>query len=211
VACVLTPTKRGSRHSVEREPRLRSALAQDIRRSLHPFGLTPLTWRRVLVQLLLSSELRLVVAFRLYSWLDDHTPYPLAYIAYMVVRGHTGCDLALGAEIGPGLRIEHRSDIVIGSSAALGSDVDVYNGVTVGKRRPPSEGEMPRIGSRVSLGTGAKVLGGITLGDDVVVAANAVVIDDVDPDTTVVGIPARPARSGSQGRRPHNDVAESWA
>ncbi len=171
---------------------LRATIARDTLRSLHPYGLTPLTWRRVVIQLLLSSELRLVVAFRLYAWLDDQGSYQLAYIVYMLVRGRTGCDLALGAQIGPGLRLEHRSDIVIGTSAVLGADVDVYNGVSVGKRRPPRESEMPRIGDRVSLGTGAKILGGITVGDDAIVAANAVVIGDVEPGVTVAGVPARP-------------------
>jgi serine O-acetyltransferase len=185
---------------------LRATLARDTLRSLHPHALETITVRRVVEQLLLSPELRLVVAFRLYSWLAEHVRWSLAHCVYMYIRGRTGCDLALGAVIGPGLRIEHRSDIVIGMSAVLGSDIDVYNGVTVGKRRPPSD-EMPTIGDRVMLAAGAKLLGNITIGDDVVVAANAVVLDDVEAGATVAGVPARPvghARPSQLGRSRSN-------
>lgn len=169
---------------------LRPLLSRDIRRSLHPRGLVRPTPRRVLEQLLLSPELRLVVAFRIYSWVGQYVRWSVAYYMYMFTRARTGCDLALGAVIGPGLRIEHRSDIVIGTSAVVGRDVDCYNGVTLGKRRPPDENEMPTIGDRVMLGTGAKILGGVVVGDDVVVAANAVVLRDVEAGATVAGIPA---------------------
>lgn len=174
---------------------LLATLERDVLRSL---DLTPLTPWTVMLQLLLSPELRLVVAFRLYSWLSDHVRWSLGYTIYMYTRGRTGCDLALGAAIGPGLRIEHRSDIVIGASAVLGCDISVYNGVTVGKRRPPRD-EMPRIGDRVTLGSGAKILGDIRIGDDVVVGANAVVLNDVKSGTTVAGIPARPVGPASRG------------
>jgi len=170
---------------------LRTTLARDIRRSIRGDGTTPLTTRGVIVQVLTSPELRLVIAFRLYTWLWRRFGGSLPYYLYTYLRGRIGCDIGLGAEIGPGLRVGHRADIVIGSMAVLGADVDVYNGVTIGTRRPPLN-EMPTIGNRVVLCSGAKVLGSIKIGDDVVVAANAVVLEDVESGQTVAGVPARP-------------------
>ena len=182
------------------EAGLRAVLRRDIQRALDPECRRALTIWRVVLQLLLSPELRLVVLFRLYSWLGDHGPYLPAYVVYMMTRGRTGCDLALGARIGPGLRLDHRSDIVIGTTVVAGSDLTVYNGVSVGKRRPPLEHDMPILGDRVTISTGAKVLGALRVGDDSVVAANAVVLADVSPGTTVAGIPARPVGSAASRR-----------
>lgn len=174
---------------------LRATLTSDLLRSLYAERHTPLTPRVVIVQLLTSPELRLVVAFRLYTWLWQRFGGSAPYYLYTYLRARMGCDIGLGAVIGPGLRVVHRADIVIGSSAVLGADVDVYNGVTIGTRRPPLN-EMPTIGDRVVICSGAKVLGSIKVGDDVVIAANAVVLDDVESGATVAGIPARPVGNG---------------
>jgi serine O-acetyltransferase len=166
-------------------------LARDISRSLHPESAVPLTARRVTVQLLTSPELRLVVAFRIYTWLWQRFGGSFPYYLYTYLRGRMGNDIALGAVIGPGFRVGHRGAIVIGSAAVIGADVDVYDGVSIGVRKPPHN-EMPVIGDRVILFSGAKVLGPIRIGDDARVGANAVVLDDVESGVTVVGIPARP-------------------
>ena len=203
-------TSHGGCNSADRG--LRATLALDIRRAFHPQGVIRPTRLRVIEHLVLNPELRLVVAFRLYSWLGEHVRWSLANYVYMYTRGRTGCDLALGAVIGPGLRIEHRSDIVIGAASVVGSEVDVFNGVTLGKRRPPDEDEMPTIGDRVVLCTGAKILGNVTIGDDVTVAANAVVLDDVEEGTTVAGVPARPVGGsgiGAQAAGPKADAIRS--
>jgi len=173
---------------------LRAILARDTLRSIDETGATALTTRRVVVQLVTSPELRLVVAFRLYTWLYRRFGGSLPYYLYTYVRARMGCDIGLGADIGPGFRIGHRSDVVIGSMAVIGADVHVYNGVSIGTRRPPLN-EMPTIGDRVLICSGAKVLGDIKIGDDVVIAANAVVLDDVPSGTTVAGVPARPIRA----------------
>jgi serine O-acetyltransferase len=157
-----------------------------------------ITIRLLVLQLLLSPELRLIVLFRLYSWLDDHGARLLAYVVYSFTRARTGCDLPIGARIGPGLKMDHRSDIVVGASVVAGSDLTIYNGVSLGKRRPPSD-EMPTIGDRVTIGTGAKILGAVTVGDDAVIGANAVVLADVAPGSTVVGVPAHPVGLVSTG------------
>ncbi|MBV9803782.1 MAG: hypothetical protein JO130_11345 [Solirubrobacterales bacterium] len=189
---------RASYSDKSERPGLRFALTRDIRRTLDPLGRTTLTPWRVTNIVLWSPELRLVIAFRLYSWIAEHVNWYLGNVMYAIARGRMACDLQLGATIGPGLRIEHRADVVVGGSAVLGSDIDLYNGVTVGKRRPPWDEVQPTIGDRVMLGAGAKILGGITVGDDVVVAANAVVLDDVPDGAAVAGIPARQVGRGSR-------------
>lgn len=158
---------------------------------MDPFCRRELTAWRVVVQLL-QPEARLVVCYRLYSWMHRRGWFWPSHLMHLSVRGRTGCEIAPNARIGPGLRVEHRSDVVIGDTAVLGSDVSIYNGVSLGKRRPPWEHEMPTIGSRVILGAGAKILGAVSIGDDAIVAANAVVLKDVEARSMVAGNPARP-------------------
>jgi serine O-acetyltransferase len=97
----------------------------------------------------------------------------------------TGVDINPSAEIGPGLRISHGVGIVIGGAARLGADAIVLHQVTVGS---PSQGrvaEMPVIGDRAFLSAGCKLIGKITIGDDVAVGPNAVVTQDIPSGTRV--------------------------
>ena len=102
----------------------------------------------------------------------------------------TGIELPCEARIGRRLIIEHGFDVVVSGDAALGDDVVLRNGVTIGLRHKDRRGS-PTIGNRVDIGTGAKLLGPIRIGDDVVVGANAVVITDVPSNSIAVGVPAR--------------------
>lgn len=108
--------------------------------------------------------------------------------------------LVTGAEIHPAMRagrrlfIDHGMGIVIGETAELGDDVSIYQGVTLGGTSWAQEKRHPTIGNNVILGAGAKVIGAITLADNVRVGSNAVVVKDVAAQTTVVGIPAKPVK-----------------
>jgi serine O-acetyltransferase len=102
----------------------------------------------------------------------------------------TGIDLPCEVVVGRRFRIEHFGDIVISGDARFGDDVVVRNGVTVGLRHTNVRGA-PRIGNRVDIGAGAKILGVIDIGDDVAIGANAVVLTDVPPNSIAVGVPAR--------------------
>ena len=102
----------------------------------------------------------------------------------------TGIDLPCETTVGRRFRIEHFGGIVISGDAVFGDDVTVRQGVTVDLRRTGERGA-PVIGDRVDIGAGAKVLGPIQIGDDVMVGANAVVIRDVPSNSIAVGIPAR--------------------
>lgn len=174
------------------ESRLRDILARDLERATDALASRRLTWWRVAVQLL-EPETRLVVYFRVYAWMHARGWHWRAHIVHMWVRSRTNCEIAPTARIGPGLRIEHGSDLVIGATAVIGADVSIYNGVTLGKRRPPFD-RMPTVGDRVVIGAGAKVLGGVVIGDDATVGANAVVLEDVEAGSSVGGVPARVVR-----------------
>lgn len=102
----------------------------------------------------------------------------------------TGIDLPCETRVGRRLRIEHFGGIIISGDTVIGDDVVVRNGVTIGLRHTGKPGA-PRIGNRVDIGAGAKILGTITVGDDAVIGANAVVLQDVPPGALAVGVPAR--------------------
>jgi serine O-acetyltransferase len=102
----------------------------------------------------------------------------------------TGIDLPCEVAIGRRFRIEHFGGIIISGDAVIGDDVVLRNGVTIGLKHRDDPGS-PVIGNRVDIGAGAKVLGKIRIGDDVLIGANAVVITDVPPNSIAVGVPAR--------------------
>lgn len=102
----------------------------------------------------------------------------------------TGIDLPCETTIGRRFRIDHFGDIIISGDAVMGDDVLVRNGVTIGLARRDDPGS-PIIGNRVEIGAGAKVLGKIRIGDDVIIGANAVVVRDVPANSIAVGVPAR--------------------
>lgn len=116
-------------------------------------------------------------------------------VIYMVLNKLTEivCGITIGstAEIGRRLSIEHHGCIVIHGAARLGDDCLIRHGVTIGNKGAADPGAAPVIGHRVDIGAGAKILGRITVGDDVVVGANAVVVHDVPNNAIVGGVPAR--------------------
>lgn len=101
----------------------------------------------------------------------------------------TGIDLPCEVQIGRRLVIEHFGGIIISGDTVLGDDVVIRNGVTIGLKHTGIAGA-PVIGNRVDIGTGAKILGAITIGDDVAIGANAVVLQDVPANSLAVGVPA---------------------
>jgi serine O-acetyltransferase len=118
-------------------------------------------------------------------------PFSILYkLLKIVCESLTGTELPCEVVIGRRLRIEHSFDIVVSGDAVLGDDVILRNGVTIGLRHEGKRGS-PVIGNRADIGAGAKILGPITIGDDVSIGANAVVIRDVPPNCIAVGVPAR--------------------
>lgn len=112
----------------------------------------------------------------------------------------TGADIAWQAEIGPGFVLFHPTGVVIGPRCTLGENCRVQQGVTLGQRSggraPDAEEDSPTIGSRVEIGAGCRVLGAISVGDRARLGANAVVLQNIPPGATAVGVPAVVVRAG---------------
>ena len=134
------------------------------------------------------------VAHTLYGW----NIKLLARIVSQIARGLTGIEIHPGATIGRRFFIDHGMGVVIGETTIIGDDVILYQGVTLGGTGKARGKRHPTIGNRVVVGTGAKVLGDITLGDNVKVGAGSVVVHSVPSDSTVVGIPGRIVRTRGQ-------------
>ena len=113
-------------------------------------------------------------------------------------RRVTGIEIHPAAVIGRGLFIDHGMGVVIGETTVIGDQVTLFQGVTLGGNGKECGKRHPTLGNRIVIGAGAKVLGNITIGDDVFIGANAVVVRDVPSDCTVVGVPGRIANLEGQ-------------
>jgi serine O-acetyltransferase len=112
----------------------------------------------------------------------------------MLVRMLTGIEIHPAARIGQGLFIDHGAGVVIGETADIGDDVTMYQGVTLGGTGFATGKRHPTVQDNVTIGSGAKLLGPITIGHGAKIGANSVVITDVPPNSTVVGNPGHPVR-----------------
>ncbi len=118
----------------------------------------------------------------------------------MLSRTWTGIEIHPAARIGQGFFIDHGAGVVIGETAQIGSDVTLYQGVTLGGTGFQTGKRHPTLEDNVTVGAGAKLLGAITVGHGAKIGANTVVIHDVPPNSTVVGNPGHPVRV--EGKRP---------
>ncbi len=139
--------------------------------------------------LFLYPGLQAVWAHRLSHWLWRHRMPLLARFISQVARLFTGIEIHPGAELGRRLFIDHGMGTVIGETAVVGDDVTLYQGVTLGGTGKEKGKRHPTIGSRVSIGSGAKLLGNITIGDNCRVGAGSVVLRNVPANSTIVGVP----------------------
>jgi serine O-acetyltransferase len=103
----------------------------------------------------------------------------------------TGIEIHPGAKIGRRLFIDHGMGVVIGETSIIGDDCTIYQGVTLGGTGKQRGKRHPTLGNKVVVGVGAKILGAVTIGDDAKIGGGAVVLRDVPPHTTAVGVPAR--------------------
>lgn len=132
-----------------------------------------------------------MVTYRItHRLLKMHIPF-LPRLLSQLARHFTGIEIHPGATIGRGLFIDHGMGVVIGETSILGDNITLYQGVTLGGTGKEKGKRHPTIGNNVVVGTGGKILGNITVGDNSYVGANAVVIKDVPPNSTVVGVPGR--------------------
>ncbi|MBI3067464.1 MAG: serine O-acetyltransferase [Betaproteobacteria bacterium] len=128
---------------------------------------------------------------RLAHWLWEARLKWLARFVSHIGRWLTGIEIHPGARIGQRFFIDHGTGVVIGETAEIGDDCTLYHGVTLGGTSWTKGKRHPTLGNGVVVGAGAKILGPITVGDSAKVGSNAVVVKDVPPGATAVGIPAR--------------------
>lgn len=112
-----------------------------------------------------------------------------------VIEMTCGIMLPEGADIGHRLNIEHFGGIIVHGAATIGDDCVLRQGVTLGNKVDDRPHDAPRLGNRVDVGAGAKILGAVTIGDDAIIGANSVVVRDVPAGAVVAGIPARIIRN----------------
>lgn len=148
--------------------------------------------------LLLYPGIKAVRSHRLAHWCYRHNLKFLARAISQRSRRRTGIEIHPGATIGRRLVIDHGMGIVIGETAEIGDDCLIYHGVTLGGTGKDVGKRHPTIGNNVLIGTGAKVLGPIKVGDNSRIAANSVVLREIPEDSTAVGIPARVVRIAGQ-------------
>ena len=154
--------------------------------------------RSALEILLLYPGVRAVRSHRKAHWCYRHNLKFLARAISQRSRRRTGIEIHPGATIGRRLVIDHGMGIVIGETAEIGDDCLIYHGVTLGGTGKDVGKRHPTIGNNVLIGTGAKVLGPIKVGDNSRIAANSVVLREIPEDSTAVGIPARVVRIAGQ-------------
>lgn len=141
-----------------------------------------------------KAILRYRVAHKLY--LKKH--YFLArWVSQRAVR-KTGIEIHPGATIGRGLFIDHGSGVIIGETAELGDNVTLYQGVTLGGTGKEQGKRHPTLKDNVMVSAGAKVLGSFTIGENSKIGAGSVVLKEVPPNCTVVGVPGRIVKMGDQ-------------
>jgi serine O-acetyltransferase len=145
------------------------------------------TWRTV-------PSFRFLVAYRIGVWARSGSHHrPTRWLTSRSYRRNSiryGIEIPFGARVGAGLRINHQvGGVVVNQRAVLGSAITLTPGVVIGNNAPNPDA--PVLGDRVVLNVGSKIIGAITLGNDIQVGANAVVIRDVPDDTVVAGVPAR--------------------
>lgn len=141
--------------------------------------------------LLLYSGLHAVLYHRIAHWFFKRKRFFLARLISQHARFVTGIEIHPGATIGRGLFIDHGMGVVIGETSEIGDFCTIYQGVTLGGTGSEKGKRHPTLGSNVMVGAGAKVLGPFTVGAGAKIAAGAVVLSEVPPHSTAVGIPAR--------------------
>ncbi len=144
-----------------------------------------------------------LILYRISHWLWNHKLYFLARFLSYIIRLLTGIDIHPAAKIGRRLFIDHGAGVVIGETAEIGNDVTIYHGVTLGGNTWKKVKRHPTIMDNVVIGAGAKIIGPVVVGSNSYIGSGSVVVKEVPPNSTVVGVPGRVVhrRNGSVKER----------
>ena len=139
----------------------------------------------------LYSGYKAVRSHRRANWFFRHNMKFIARFISQRSRHKTGIEIHPGATIGKGLFIDHGMGVVIGETTEIGENCTLYQGVTLGGTGKDTGKRHPTLGNNVLVGCGARVLGPFKVGDNARIAAGAVVLNEIPPDSTAVGVPAQ--------------------
>ena len=167
---------------------------KDLRKTIEAYKARDPAARSSLEVLLLYPGIKAVLSHRRAHWCHMHGLKFLARLISQRSRHRTGIEIHPGAKIGKRLVIDHGMGIVIGETAEIGDDCLIYHGVTLGGTGKDHGKRHPTLGNNVMVSAGAKVLGPFKVGDGARIAANAVVLTEIPPQATAVGVPARVVR-----------------
>lgn len=157
------------------------------------------------MEVFLYPSFRVMLSYRRAHKLYKKGHYFLArWISQRAVR-RTGIEIHPGAQIGKGLFIDHGSGVIIGETAVIGDNCTLYQGVTLGGTGKEQGRRHPTLGDNVMVSAGAKVIGSFKVGDNSKIGAGSVVLHEVPPDSTVVGVPGRVVKK-KQVSRPQDDL-----
>src|SRR5688572_17758047 len=140
-----------------------------------------------------------LLAYRVSHWLRSYSVPLIPRAICQTARALTGIEIHPSAKIGSGFFIDHGMGVVVGETAEIGDYVTLFQGVTLGGTGKERGKRHPTLGNHVVVGAGAKILGAITIGDNVKIGANSVVLKNVAANSTVIGVPARVIKT--QGER----------
>lgn len=150
------------------------------------------------MEVLLYPSFKVMLHYRLAHKLYNGRHYFLArWVSQRGVR-KTGIEIHPGAQIGKGFFIDHGNGVIIGETAIIGDNVTLYQGVTLGGTGKEHGKRHPTIGNNVMISAGAKVLGSFKIGDNSKIGAGSVVLEEVPPGSTVVGVPGRVVKRNNQ-------------
>ena len=150
------------------------------------------------MEVFLYPSFKVMMHYRIAHKLYTQGHYFLArWVSQRGVR-KTGIEIHPGAQIGENFFIDHGNGVIIGETAVVGNNVTLYQGVTLGGTGKEHGKRHPTIGDNVMISAGAKVLGSFTIGENSKIGAGSVVIEEVPPNCTVVGVPGRIVRMGDQ-------------
>lgn len=150
------------------------------------------------MEVLLYPSFKVILSYRVAHKLYRKKHYFLArWISQRAAR-KTGIEIHPGAKIGKGLFIDHGSGVIIGETTIIGDNVTLYQGVTLGGTGKEKGKRHPTLKDNVMVSAGAKILGSFTIGENSKIGAGSVVLEEVPPNCTVVGVPGRVVRMGNQ-------------
>lgn len=152
-----------------------------------------------------------LIAYRISNFFYIKNSFFIARLISQIGRFFTGIEIHPGATIGRRLFIDHGMGVVIGETAEVGDDITIYQGVTLGGTGKDTGKRHPTIHNNVTIGSGAKVLGPITIGENSKIGAGAVVVRCVPPNTTAVGVPAHTEKKNNDSLKidlNHTDIPD---